>query len=243
MDLSNGIIGAANLDSDEEIQQDYSEEENAKEDATIRDKDCRDVKKIFDIYIQQCKAKKSRLPCSGFDATHRRHLSHHMIWPSTHRKNHVKCMSNDFNNNAHWSKIDIFPMKLCTDFFELNVAEEITSKNVMQKYLDVIEQKNLTLKENLRIKLALKTQLERKNLSAIIKRHAIYEHFKIPLKFLSTNNENTLLEVAWDYSKHGMSMLHSLLFLSLRNTCMATFLRFDSLHSTCFEDMCYHARR
>ena len=51
-DLSNGIIGAANLDSDEEIQQDYSEEENAKEDATIRDKDCRDVKKIFDIYIQ-----------------------------------------------------------------------------------------------------------------------------------------------------------------------------------------------
>ena len=47
MDLSNGIIGAANLDSDEEIQQDYSEEENAKEDATIRDKDCRDVKKIF----------------------------------------------------------------------------------------------------------------------------------------------------------------------------------------------------
>ena len=146
-------------------------------------------------------------------------------------------MSNDFNNNAHWSKIDIFPMKLCTDFFELNVAEEITSKNVMQKYLDVIEQKNLPLKENLRIKLALKTQLERKNLSAIIKRHAIYEHFKIPLKFLSTNNENKLLEVVWECAKHGMSILDSLLFLSLLNTCMANFWSFDSLYSTCFEDV------
>ena len=55
-------------------------------------------------------------------------------------------------------------MELCADVFGLNVAEASTSKNgekkhkhAMQKYFDAIEQKNLPLKENLRIKLGLKT--------------------------------------------------------------------------------------
>ena len=132
-------------------------------------------------------------------------------------------------------------------FFEKSVVEISTSnstakkhKYAIQKYLDVIEQKEITLKDNLKIKLSLNTQLERKKQLAISKRHATDAHSKIPLKCLSINNENKLLQVTWECYKHGMSMLDSLLFLSIWNICVATFLRFDILHSTCFEDIYYH---
>ena len=88
--------------------------------------------------------------------------------------------------------------------------------------------------------MALKTQLERKKLLTISKRRTIDAHSKIPLKCQSRNNENKLLEVSWEHAKHVMSMLDSLSFLSLWNTRMVTFLRFDSLHSDCFEDVHYH---
>ena len=72
------------------------------------------------------------------------------------------------------------------------------------------------------------------------KRYVIGAQSNISLKCLSINDENKLLEVVRENCKHGMSMLDSLLFLSLQNTCMATSLRFDSLYSTCFECVYHH---
>ena len=67
-DLSNDIMGAADLDSDEEGQTESSGEDRAKEDNTIRDKYCRDAKKSIDFCAQQCNTEDNRLPCSVFDA-------------------------------------------------------------------------------------------------------------------------------------------------------------------------------
>ena len=103
----------------------------------------------------------------------------------------------DLNNNVHWFKLDMFALKSCEDFFELSVVEVSTSnttakkhKHATQKYLDVVERKETQLKDNLRIKLALKTQLERKKLLTTSKKRTIDAHAKIPLKCLSMNNEN-----------------------------------------------------
>ena len=85
-------------------------------------------------------------------------------------------------------------------FFEKSVVEISTSNNTAKKHkhatqkcLDVIEQKEVQLKDNLKIKLSLKTQIERKKQLTISKRHATDAHPKIPLKCLSTSDENKLL--------------------------------------------------
>ena len=141
--------------------------------------------------MQKCNSENGRLPCSGFDNTCRRYLSRYMIWIGTCRKKHGKCIVKDHNNNVHWSKLEIFTMNSCVDFFEKSVVEISTSnstakkhKYAIQKYLDVIEQKEITLKDNLKIKLSLNTQLEWKKQLAISKRHATDAHSKIPLKCL-----------------------------------------------------------
>ena len=113
-------------------------------------------------------------------------------------------------------------------------------KYSMQKCIDLVERKQISLANNVRIKMSLKTQKERKKKSVIENRHRTDAHSNAPLKFLSIQHENNILDVVWNYQECNLTMLESLMFLSFWNLYMDTFLRFDSLHTTCFEDVHYH---
>ena len=115
--------------------------------------------------------------------------------------------------------------KWCEDFFETKFEKASTSKNTaknhkyaMQKCLDVIEQKNEPLKDNLKIKLALKTQPDRIKISTIEKRRTIGTYSSNPLKCISINDKSKLLEVVWNYSNYVMLIVDSLLFLCRTHT-------------------------
>ena len=86
--------------------------------------------------------------------------------------------------------------KSCEFLFENNVADVAASdstskknKRTVRNIFVVIEQKYEPLKDNLKIKLVLKLNLEEK-ISAIDKRHAIDSDYRAPLKCLSINDGN-----------------------------------------------------
>ena len=234
------------VSSDDEI--DYESENEDTNVACEENHECgKLVKIITDIYIAKCNTENGRKEYSGFDITYRRYLGHFFAWLGTHKRKYGKCIVECHSKNIHWSKLDLIVEDAVVDFFNIVVVGLSTSgktaekhKHTIQKHIDMVESKPIVLNNNTRIKLALKTQKERRKLSIVSSRHAIDAHKNIPLKCLSINNENKLLNVAWNYSQFGLSLHESLIFLSFWNTCTSTYLRFDSLHSTCFEDMCYH---
>ena len=211
------------------------------------DKCCQEVKKVVLKIIENRNVTAGRKKHSGFDHGYEDLISHYMAWIGTRKHKYEKCIVEMSKSGGDWMNEKFVKESEAEDFFQEYVRFVGTQANTakkyryaIQKYMREIEGQRVSLKDNLVMTSSLTSQKERRIQYVADRRHLMDAHEDVPLKTLSQDRENKLLQIAWEYFNNDLSFLDGMMFIFLWNVSMATFMRFDSLFQICFEDMHYN---
>ena len=195
------------------------------------------MRKIVEKYTKACNVTNGRPIDANFDVSYVTYLSHYFAWLELNKSTHHLSLLDQHNLNRPWNQLKLVNEDSLNDFFikfvQLRRTQHKSTKKYvssLQAWVTYIEKTKIIIHSLPEIKSSLMTQSNRRKDIVMSVSHEIDPHSDIPMRNISTFDENRLLQTAIEYHKNGLlTFEESCLFLTTYTNTKQRLIRCESL--------------
>ena len=169
------------------------------------------MRKIVEKYTQDCNITNGRPKDANFDVSYITYISHYFSWLELNKRTHNLSLLDQCNLNRPWNQLKLVNEDSLNDFFIKFVQLRRTQHKSTKKYISSLQswvahvEKSKIITHSLpEIKSSLMNQSNRRKDIVTSVSHEIDPHSDIPMRNISTHDENRLLQTAIEHHKNGL---------------------------------------